>query len=115
MVSSGGLCSQSGLEPLPDLIAILFPLPGVGDPITVDELRGLQAFEGLGQVDTPLGSVGVPSLQDSLAPCSPILTGSIGGGEGRERGTGGGDGLASDLCVVVFLPLVSVLNPSLGC
>lgn len=115
MMRSGGLGSQSSLEPLSNLVAVRVPLLRVGGPVAVDELGLLQALEDLGQVNAPLCGVGVPSLRDGLAPGSPILTGSIGGGERGEGRTGGGDGLASNLGVIVDLPLVSVLFPGLGC
>lgn len=111
----GGVGSQSSLEPLPNLLAVLVPLLGVAGPVALDELRFLQVLEDLGQVNAPLFCVGVPSFRDSLAPGSPIITGSIGGGERREGRTGGRDGLASDLGVVVVLPLGSVLFPGRGC
>lgn len=111
----GGLGSQSRLESLSNLLAVLFPLLGVRSPVTIGELRAPQTFKGLVQVDTLLLGVFVPSFCDTFAPDGPILTGSIGGGERREGRTGGGDRLASNVGVVVVLPLGSVLFPGLGC
>lgn len=112
----GGFRSQSSFESLLNLFTVLAPLTSVGGPVAIGGSLGvLQSFEDLGQVDTLLGGVGCPSVADSLAPGSPLLTGSIGGGEGREGRTAGRDGLASDLGVVVFLPLSSILRPGLGC
>ena len=115
LVSLGGLCIQSGLKPLSNLISVLFPLLRIRNPVIVDELRVLQAFEGLGQVDAPLGGVGIPYFRDGLAPDSPIPTGGTDSGERRERRAGGGDGFPSDVGVVVVPPLISVLRPGIGC
>jgi len=112
----GGLRSQSKFEPLLNQFTVLAPLAGVGGPVAVGGSLGvLQSFEDLGQVDTLRGGVGGPSVADSLAPGNPLLTGSLGGGEGREGRTAGRDGLASDLGIVVIFPLGSVLRPGLGC
>jgi len=113
-VRSGGLGGQSSLESLSNLVAVGVPLLRVGGPVAVDELGLLQVLDELGQVNAPLCGVGVPSLRDRLAPGSPIVTGSFGAGERGEGRTGGGDGLSSNLGVVVNLPLVSVLFPGLG-
>ena len=115
----GGLSSQCCHEPLSNLFAVLAPLGGVGSPAVggvFGRLFGsLQAFEDLAQIDTfRIGVVG-PSFADSLTPDSPIGTGGIRGGERREGRANGLDGFASDLGVVVLLPLGSVFSPGLGC
>lgn len=116
MARLGRLRSQSSCEPLLNLLAVLAPLGGVGGPVAVGGFLGvLQAFEDFSQIDTLRGGVGGPNVADSFAPGNPFLTGSLGGGERRESRTAGLDGLASDLGIVVFLPLGSVFRPSLGC
>lgn len=119
MLLLGGLGGQSGLEPRRNLVTVCAPLGGVDTPVTVGGrlLRDLQALGNLSQVDTLRSGEGDPGLTDSLAPGSPFSTGGLGVGERGEGGSilGAGDGLASDLGVVVLLPLGSVIRPVLGC
>jgi len=107
---------QSSLEPRLSLGSVLAPLGSVALPVAVGGLLGaLQAFEDLSHVDTLRGKVCGPGFANTLAPGSPFITGSLGGGESGEGGTiFGRDGLASDLGVVVVLPLGSVFAPGLG-
>ena len=117
--SLGGLGSQCSRAPLSNLLAVLAPLSGVGSPgiagVFGRLFGGLQTLENLGQINTfRLGIVG-PSSADSVAPGSPIGTGGVRVGERREGRATGLDGLASDLGVVVLLPLGSVFSPGLGC
>jgi hypothetical protein len=117
-VRLGGFCGQSSLEPFSNLPPVVTPLGGVGSPIAVGGggLGDLQALDNLSQVNTLLGSVGRPGIGDSLAPGKPLVTGGLGGGEGREGGTFlGVDRFASNLGVVVDLPLSSVFLPGFGC
>lgn len=112
MACLGELGSQSSLEPRLDLVAVLVPLAGVGNSVTVGGLFGvLQALEDLGHIDAIFGGEGGPGLAGGLAPRGPFSrAGSLGSEKGREGGTTfGGEGLASVLGVVVVLPLCSVL------
>ena len=112
----GRLGGQSSLEPRLSLGSVLAPLGSVALPVAVFGLFGaLQAFEDLGHVDPLRGKVFGPGFGNSLAPGSPFVTGSLSGGEsGEGRTTLGGDGLASNIGVVVVLPLGSVFAPGLG-
>lgn len=113
---SGRLGGLSGLEPIPNLLAICAPLASVGRPITVGGLLGVLQVRGdFSQVDTLLGGVVSPRLADGLAPGSPFFAGGIGSEERRENRTLSGEGLASDVGIVVLLPLGSVFLPGPGC